>query len=486
MHLTRITSPKRQGFSGKPLHRHKERRIPPWAYLKEKSSFLIAAISLGAFVAGNMIGTHGLYAFMASVWGQYDDSLIVNDGVVPPIARVPNYECWLTASGGGELPQDATYRQVPESCLVPLPPYDAGIRSGEKDSRVYEVAYMGSYTVPGEGKGGHLGIDIAAPRLTPAVAIAAGIVTDVREDKGGFGKIVSLRLPHMPDPTDPRKETVLYASYAHLHEQLVREGDVVRKGQVIGLVGSTGYATGNHLHFQIDREKLADGTEVPWHPYWHFSASEARDAGLNLAQAIDSGFHRERALSATINPMLYVQANHPPVKSVTVAKNDGSLERLLAQRALRKQQRLARLAAAPSVPVSTQTIASLESVSPDPKHAAPSEVRTIEIVHDRSFAGRGWERITVTLRDSSGNAVDGSLLARDLHLRTAYGEAEFRPAVLSPLDFTGGRAEVQMLPRGRRTIVVTAQPYAAMSEPMRYEERFNPFSPRTTTTPISK
>jgi len=92
------------------------------------------------------------------------------------------------------------------------------------------------------GKRKHEGIDIFAPKRTPALAAADGIITSVRE--GGIGgKVVWLRLRD--------KDVTLY--YAHLDEQLVREGQVVRTGDTLGLVGNTGNAktTPSHLHFGI-------------------------------------------------------------------------------------------------------------------------------------------------------------------------------------------------------------------------------------------
>ncbi|MDQ3277697.1 MAG: M23 family metallopeptidase [Bacteroidota bacterium] len=92
------------------------------------------------------------------------------------------------------------------------------------------------------GKRNHEGIDIFAPKRTPAVAAADGLITGVRE--GGIGgKVVWLR----PEG----KAYTLY--YAHLDEQLVHEGQRVKKGDVVGLVGNTGNArtTPSHLHFGV-------------------------------------------------------------------------------------------------------------------------------------------------------------------------------------------------------------------------------------------
>ena len=50
--------------------------------------------------------------------------------------------------------------------------------------------------------------------------------------------------------------------YAHLSQAFVREGDVVRKGQVIGLSGSTGNSTGPHLHFEV---RYLGGFINPWY-----------------------------------------------------------------------------------------------------------------------------------------------------------------------------------------------------------------------------
>lgn len=88
----------------------------------------------------------------------------------------------------------------------------------------------------------HEGIDIFGKFRTPVVAAADGYVTGVRE--GGIGgKVVFLR------PAD--KNYTLY--YAHLDSQIVQEGQTIKTGDIVGLMGNTGNAkyTPTHLHFGI-------------------------------------------------------------------------------------------------------------------------------------------------------------------------------------------------------------------------------------------
>ena len=49
----------------------------------------------------------------------------------------------------------------------------------------------------------------------------------------------------------------LITKYMHHYEVFVEEGQEVEKGQQIGLSGTTGYSTGNHLHFQVEKDGVA-------------------------------------------------------------------------------------------------------------------------------------------------------------------------------------------------------------------------------------
>ncbi|ACK70516.1 Peptidase M23 [Gloeothece citriformis PCC 7424] len=86
----------------------------------------------------------------------------------------------------------------------------------------------------------HKGVDIAGPVGTPIVAAAPGEVISAGWNSGGYGNLVKVR------HTDGS-----VTLYAHNSRILVRRGQQVEQGQLIAEMGSTGYSTGPHLHFEI-------------------------------------------------------------------------------------------------------------------------------------------------------------------------------------------------------------------------------------------
>ncbi|MBF2099343.1 MAG: peptidoglycan DD-metalloendopeptidase family protein [Gloeomargaritaceae cyanobacterium C42_A2020_066] len=86
----------------------------------------------------------------------------------------------------------------------------------------------------------HQGIDIAGPVGTPILAAADGEVISSGWNSGGYGNLVKI--------WHPNGTTTLYAHNSRL---LVRVGQQVRQGQQIAEMGSTGFSTGPHLHFEI-------------------------------------------------------------------------------------------------------------------------------------------------------------------------------------------------------------------------------------------
>jgi murein DD-endopeptidase MepM/ murein hydrolase activator NlpD len=91
----------------------------------------------------------------------------------------------------------------------------------------------------------HDGIDLAAPSGTPVLAAADGTVVHAVVDHGSDPRGRWLTLRHAGG-------TVTY--YGHLHQINVAVSQEVRRGDTIATVGSTGYSTGPHLHFEVRGE----------------------------------------------------------------------------------------------------------------------------------------------------------------------------------------------------------------------------------------
>ena len=85
----------------------------------------------------------------------------------------------------------------------------------------------------------HWGIDIAAPMLAPEYAAAAGVVIRAGT-ASGYGNAIYIQ-------HDNGDVTV----YGHMEEVLVEAGQVVESGELIARVGSRGFSTGPHLHFEV-------------------------------------------------------------------------------------------------------------------------------------------------------------------------------------------------------------------------------------------
>ncbi|MFA5998879.1 MAG: M23 family metallopeptidase [Candidatus Babeliales bacterium] len=92
----------------------------------------------------------------------------------------------------------------------------------------------------------HGGVDLASVKGTQVKASARGIVKRVEENVPGYGNVIEVQ-----------HKGGFLTRYAHLHKMHACYGDTVRKGEVIGLVGSTGNVRGkdpSHLHFEIVKD----------------------------------------------------------------------------------------------------------------------------------------------------------------------------------------------------------------------------------------
>src|SRR5690606_19647174 len=94
----------------------------------------------------------------------------------------------------------------------------------------------------------HSGLDFAAPRGTPIYAVGAGVVTYAGR-RGAYGNMVEIT-----------HGNGYKTRYAHAQELMVKKGDLVRKGEQIATVGSTGRSTGPHLHLEVYRNDRAIDT----------------------------------------------------------------------------------------------------------------------------------------------------------------------------------------------------------------------------------
>lgn len=85
----------------------------------------------------------------------------------------------------------------------------------------------------------HEGVDMDAPRGAKVYATGDGVVVGARYN-GGYGRVVSIKHGYGYE-----------TRYAHLQKMLVRKGQKVKRGDVIGLVGNSGLSTSSHLHYEV-------------------------------------------------------------------------------------------------------------------------------------------------------------------------------------------------------------------------------------------
>jgi murein DD-endopeptidase MepM/ murein hydrolase activator NlpD len=111
----------------------------------------------------------------------------------------------------------------------------------------------------------HTGLDFPADTGTPVAAAAGGVV------------ILSERHPQYGNLVEIDHGNGLVTRYAHNSKVSAVVGDLIKRGQVIAEVGTTGRSTGPHLHFEV----LVDG--VPQDPAKFLAAGDAADA--NVAKA---------------------------------------------------------------------------------------------------------------------------------------------------------------------------------------------------------
>jgi len=140
------------------------------------------------------------------------------------------------------------------------PPPEAPVPSGDKiflrPTTGPITSYYGMRTYPRNRM--HYGIDFGNSAGTPIVAAAAGVVSNARY-MGEWGNTVVI--------THYINGQTFSTLYAHMNGFNVSEGQVVQAGQQIGIMGSTGFSTGPHLHFEVHKGGFAGYATNAVNPY---------------------------------------------------------------------------------------------------------------------------------------------------------------------------------------------------------------------------
>ena len=122
----------------------------------------------------------------------------------------------------------------------------------------------------------HFGMDFSAPIGTEIFATGDGEVVKVRRSYTGYGRHIVIRHGF-------GYETL----YAHMSKTLVKKGQKVKRGEIIGLVGNTGTSTSSHLHYEVSK----DGKKVnPAHYYFNDLTPEQYEIMLKNSEMSHQSF----------------------------------------------------------------------------------------------------------------------------------------------------------------------------------------------------
>lgn len=122
----------------------------------------------------------------------------------------------------------------------------------------------------------HYGVDFSAPKGTPIYATGNGTVSKTKRSRRGFGNHIVIDHGYGYE-----------SLYAHMTKYTVRKGQKVKRGDIIGYVGSTGKSTAPHLHYEVHR----DGKKINPVYYFHNDLSpEEFDRMLELSSQENQSF----------------------------------------------------------------------------------------------------------------------------------------------------------------------------------------------------
>ena len=152
---------------------------------------------------------------------------------------------------GQETQRTVLHRSVitpATDCIVAVGTKSNGIGSGQFIVPISGYRFTSAFKIR-DGRW-HKGVDLAAPVGTPVYAADNGIVTTSKlSDSYGYYIVID-------------HQNGLKTLYAHNSSLLVKEGDVISKGQQIALSGNTGNSTGPHLHFEVHSNDVAVNPQI--------------------------------------------------------------------------------------------------------------------------------------------------------------------------------------------------------------------------------
>jgi murein DD-endopeptidase MepM/ murein hydrolase activator NlpD len=115
----------------------------------------------------------------------------------------------------------------------------------------------------------HYGVDITAPKGTPVYATADGVISR-KQTYSGYGVCIVIEHGYSYE-----------SLYGHLSKKMVKPGQKVKRGELIGYVGNTGLSVGSHLHYEVFR----NGTRVnPVNFFWSDITPEELNAILESSK----------------------------------------------------------------------------------------------------------------------------------------------------------------------------------------------------------
>jgi murein DD-endopeptidase MepM/ murein hydrolase activator NlpD len=175
---------------------------------------------------------------------------------------------------------DPTFKQLFTSWKK-LDNLASGAIAVPSDKPVKTAAFTSGYGVRSDpfrgGAAMHAGIDLAGPHGTPIYATADGVVTTAKWNSGGYGNLI--KVDHGRG---------IETRYGHLAQMLVRDGQQVKRGQLIGRMGSTGRSTGNHLHYEVRIDGRAVNP-IPFMKSTDYLVAMQKNAGSHSMDAIALG-----------------------------------------------------------------------------------------------------------------------------------------------------------------------------------------------------